>query len=93
MAAPTEAAFGDALEVDDAISKEFGNDYATSIFSDTTSVSSSIKDYTYENGRRYHAYKVGKYLLPNDEDEQGRMDVRRPFSMFEGILFLELQLT
>lgn len=34
---------------------------------DTTSLKSSIIDYIYENGRRYHRYKEGSYMLPNDE--------------------------
>lgn len=25
------------------------------------------EDYKYENGRRYHAYKEGTWLFPNDE--------------------------
>jgi SAM-dependent methyltransferase len=41
----------------------------------STSVTSSIRDYKYENGRRYHAFREGKYLLPNDEDEQDRLDL------------------
>jgi SAM-dependent methyltransferase len=32
-------------------------------------------NYRYENGRRYHAYRDGKYLLPNDEAEQDRLDL------------------
>lgn len=39
----------------------------------TSSVRSSIFRHKYENGRRYHAYKEGKYFLPNDEPEQDRM--------------------
>ncbi|KAK2807265.1 hypothetical protein FQN50_005553 [Emmonsiellopsis sp. PD_5] len=41
----------------------------------TTSITSSIKHYKYENGRRYHAFKEGEYFLPNDEEEQDRMDL------------------
>jgi SAM-dependent methyltransferase len=37
-------------------------------------VVSSIYNYTYENGRRYHAYGDGRYPLPNDELEQDRLD-------------------
>lgn len=40
----------------------------------SSSVTSSIYNYRYENGRRYHAYRDGKYLLPNDEAEQDRLD-------------------
>jgi trans-aconitate methyltransferase len=32
-------------------------------------------EYKYENGRRYHAYHEGKYVLPNDEQEQDRLDM------------------
>ncbi len=31
------------------------------------SVASSIYDHVVENGRTYHRYKEGKYMLPNDE--------------------------
>ncbi|QMW33970.1 hypothetical protein G4B84_009436 [Aspergillus flavus NRRL3357] len=41
----------------------------------TTSIASSIKDYVYENGRRYHGFREGEYLFPNDETEQARMDM------------------
>lgn len=30
----------------------------------------------FENGRRYHAYRDGEYVLPNDEREQARMDLK-----------------
>ncbi|RYP19993.1 hypothetical protein DL765_003042 [Monosporascus sp. GIB2] len=38
--------------------------------SSTMSVASSIYDHVVENGRTYHRYKEGKYMLPNDESEQ-----------------------
>ena len=34
---------------------------------DSKSVTSSVIEYEYENGRRYHGYKAGSYPLPNDE--------------------------
>lgn len=34
---------------------------------DIASIASTIFDYQYENGRRYHTYRHGKYLLPCDE--------------------------
>ncbi|EEH16613.2 hypothetical protein PABG_06700 [Paracoccidioides brasiliensis Pb03] len=40
-----------------------------------TSISSSTLKYRYENGRRYHGYHSGSYLLPNDEAEQERLDL------------------
>ncbi|KAJ5159748.1 uncharacterized protein N7482_006752 [Penicillium canariense] len=37
------------------------------------SFASSVRDYSYENGRRYHAYRHGQYPFPNDEEEQDRL--------------------
>ncbi|KAI6765901.1 hypothetical protein HG530_006971 [Fusarium avenaceum] len=44
--------------------------------SDTTSLRSSILQYREENGRTYHAYKDGAYVLPNDEIENERLDLQ-----------------
>ncbi|KAF5546673.1 methyltransferase [Fusarium mexicanum] len=44
--------------------------------STTASVSESIFNYRCENGRTYHAYKDGKYVLPNDEKENERLDLQ-----------------
>ncbi|KAH7374701.1 S-adenosyl-L-methionine-dependent methyltransferase [Plectosphaerella cucumerina] len=44
--------------------------------SSTASVSTSIYNYRRENGRTYHAYKDGKYALPNDEQESDRLDLQ-----------------
>ncbi|OQD75097.1 hypothetical protein PENDEC_c008G04625 [Penicillium decumbens] len=41
----------------------------------TTSVTPSALNYQYENGRRYHSYHEGEYFLPNDEQEQDRLDL------------------
>lgn len=41
----------------------------------STSVTSSILNYKYENGRRYHAFREGTYFAPNDDKEQDRMDL------------------
>ncbi|KAK0376848.1 TAM domain methyltransferase [Colletotrichum limetticola] len=40
------------------------------------SLSGSILDYRFENGRTYHRYKDGKYVIPNDEQENDRMDMQ-----------------
>jgi SAM-dependent methyltransferase len=48
-----------------------GSDASTA----STSIVSSIRNYKYENGRRYHAFREGEYVLPNDEKEQDRMDL------------------
>ncbi|KIW72089.1 hypothetical protein PV04_00310 [Phialophora macrospora] len=39
------------------------------------SLRSSVYNYRYENGRRYHSYRAGAYHLPNDEQEQDRLDL------------------
>ncbi|PYH85171.1 methyltransferase [Aspergillus uvarum CBS 121591] len=41
----------------------------------TSSLASSAMNYAYENGRRYHSYHEGEYVLPNDEQEQDRLDL------------------
>jgi len=47
-----------------------------SIYTTSTSVRSSVYDFVMENGRTYHAYREGKYELPNDEREQDRLDLQ-----------------
>jgi hypothetical protein len=42
----------------------------------TMSLASSAKEFIYENGRRYHAYRAGAYNFPNDEAEQDREDLK-----------------
>ncbi|KAI5856130.1 S-adenosyl-L-methionine-dependent methyltransferase [Tricharina praecox] len=51
------------------------SDYSSTLEGSTDSITSSIVDYVYENGRRYHRFREGKYLLPNDEKEQDRLDM------------------
>ena len=41
----------------------------------TASIRSSIFAYEEEHGRTYRAYHAGKYMMPNDEGEQERLDV------------------
>ncbi|KAL2000170.1 hypothetical protein VTN02DRAFT_3469 [Thermoascus thermophilus] len=49
--------------------------YYSDADSDLTSLASSVTNYVYENGRRYHAYRAGKYVLPNDDTEKDRLDL------------------
>ncbi|KAK2744822.1 hypothetical protein FQN57_004146 [Myotisia sp. PD_48] len=58
--------------------------------STTASLTSSVMKYQYENGRRYHRYQEGRYLLPNDEKEQHHMDILE--HMFKLILSGKLYL-
>ncbi|KAK2813779.1 hypothetical protein FQN50_000177 [Emmonsiellopsis sp. PD_5] len=69
------AAADPIIEIEDRASDTDSLSGSVTDASYTTSVTSSIKNYVYENGRRYHAFKEGEYLLPNDEDEQERMDI------------------
>ncbi|KAM0550592.1 hypothetical protein ACHAPJ_008850 [Fusarium lateritium] len=43
---------------------------------DTSSLSSSVRDYQFENSRRYHKFKEGLYQFPNDLPEQEREDMK-----------------
>ncbi|KAN0092228.1 S-adenosyl-L-methionine-dependent methyltransferase [Hyaloscypha variabilis] len=58
-----------------------GDDEDAGYYTDTastvsTSVSSSVRDYAFENGRRYHKFREGTYQFPNDEPEQAREDMK-----------------
>ncbi|KAF5646830.1 hypothetical protein F52700_1738 [Fusarium sp. NRRL 52700] len=54
---------------------DFDPDDASSLRSSSTSINSSILQHSYQNGRRYHRYRHGRYPLPNDEAEQNREDM------------------
>ncbi|KAH6884116.1 S-adenosyl-L-methionine-dependent methyltransferase [Thelonectria olida] len=66
------------IEVDDA-SRRDDSDADSTIESQisvyTASLTSSVVDYPYEHGRRYHAFRGGSYILPNDETEMDRLDL------------------
>ncbi|KAK0127882.1 hypothetical protein ONS96_007382 [Cadophora gregata f. sp. sojae] len=69
-----------ALSVDTSEQgSERDNDSAlgdASLYTASTSVRSSVFQFVQENGRTYHAYREGKYYLPNDEMEQDRLDLQ-----------------
>ncbi|TGZ82104.1 S-adenosyl-L-methionine-dependent methyltransferase [Ascodesmis nigricans] len=46
-----------------------------SVASSTQSLTGSIMEHVYENGRRYHLKSKEQYLLPSDETEQDRLDM------------------
>jgi len=55
------------------------SDYGSDIDRHSTrslSVSSSTRNYAFENGRRYHKFREGRYVFPNDESEQDREDMK-----------------
>ncbi|KAK3694257.1 S-adenosyl-L-methionine-dependent methyltransferase, partial [Podospora appendiculata] len=51
----------------------YETDNATSA---STSLAESIRDYVFENGRRYHRFREGRYNFPNDDIEQQREDMK-----------------
>ncbi|KAI9669165.1 MAG: hypothetical protein M1829_005166 [Trizodia sp. TS-e1964] len=57
--------------------------------SETTSMTSSITKYRFENGRRYHAYKDGEYWGPNDEKQSEQLDINHHIYLllYDGKLF------
>ncbi|KAI9888813.1 MAG: hypothetical protein M1814_006267 [Vezdaea aestivalis] len=66
---------GNTLEVDhsDGSDSTYGDSDGESY---TTSIASSMLKYREENGRTYHIYKDGSYILPNDETENDRLDLQ-----------------
>ncbi|MCJ1396547.1 hypothetical protein MMC18_009438 [Xylographa bjoerkii] len=65
--------FGRTLDVD---SSDTDSALGSDTSSLTTSISSSVTDYRFEHGRRYHAFHDGAYYLPNDEIETDRLDLQ-----------------
>ncbi|KAK4199611.1 S-adenosyl-L-methionine-dependent methyltransferase [Triangularia verruculosa] len=54
----------------------------------STSLAESVRDYIYENGRRYHKFREGRYNFPNDDVEQQREDMKHQMvKMLCGRLF------
>ncbi|KAF1995050.1 S-adenosyl-L-methionine-dependent methyltransferase [Amniculicola lignicola CBS 123094] len=70
-----ESSSGPSLEIDTDNDRDsaFGGDNQSSY---TMSVTDSVYNYKYENGRRYHSYAEGKYPVPNDEIEKDRLDLQ-----------------
>ncbi|KAF4954314.1 hypothetical protein FGADI_5337 [Fusarium gaditjirri] len=68
------------IQIQDAIAAGDDDDADSSIGEEVepsvVSISSSILAYRQENGRSYHALSSGKYVLPNDEAENERLDLQ-----------------
>ncbi|KAL8416971.1 hypothetical protein RB596_007192 [Gaeumannomyces avenae] len=62
----------DEDEVSAPISVHSDGGYDSEGGSGSESMSSSIMDFVYENGRRYHRFREGQYNFPNDKVEQER---------------------
>ncbi|KAK4660206.1 hypothetical protein QC762_117040 [Podospora pseudocomata] len=59
----------DDLGTDDG----YGSDTNTTA---STSLADSVREFIYENGRRYHKFREGMYNFPNDDVEQQREDMK-----------------
>ncbi|OCL11725.1 S-adenosyl-L-methionine-dependent methyltransferase [Glonium stellatum] len=77
--ADADSGFSDITNVEvaddsssDAGDSALGEDIANS----TISLHSSLYEGVSENGRRYHKYKEGKYVLPSDDAESDRLDLQ-----------------
>lgn len=67
------------IELDSSSAYDSASDagYETdSIGSSSTSLASSVRNYAFENGRRYHRFREGAYNFPNDDAEQEREDMK-----------------
>lgn len=73
------------MQIDDDADSALGDDFSTY----SASLASSVVNYRYENGRRYHGYRDGSYMVPNDEAEQERLDLLHHLfrMMLDGALF------
>ncbi|KAK0721631.1 S-adenosyl-L-methionine-dependent methyltransferase [Lasiosphaeria miniovina] len=83
----------DVIEAEDGLVEEdefLAEGWDASSSNASTSVTSSVYQHAYENGRRYHAYKHGRYPIPNDDLEQSREDMKHAMMMelTDGKLFL-----
>ncbi|EAQ87347.1 predicted protein [Chaetomium globosum CBS 148.51] len=61
----------ETIEVDASLENDL--DDAAGGSSYATSLASSVLDYPFEHGRRYHAFRAGRYSRPNDEQEMERL--------------------
>ncbi|KAI5792664.1 methyltransferase [Pyronema domesticum] len=94
MASAPSASLGTHLEVDPSVLVDLdvdSYDSSSAFVSSTQSLSSSVDQYFFENGRRYHSYYgTEKNHMPTDEKEQDRLDMHHEImlQMLEGKLHL-----
>jgi hypothetical protein len=66
----------DEIEIDFSDSVTDPGYETDTIGSASSSLASSVRNYMFENGRRYHRFREGVYNFPNDETEQDREDMK-----------------
>ncbi|KAL3298919.1 methyltransferase [Colletotrichum asianum] len=64
------------LVPDDEIRNDDSEADLQSLYSEVTSLRTSILENRIENGRSYHTYKDGKHAWPNDAEENERLDMQ-----------------
>ncbi|CAK7274960.1 hypothetical protein SEPCBS57363_006432 [Sporothrix epigloea] len=69
---PTTA--GETVDAD--VFNDTDSAVGTEDFTSLISLSDSIREFRIENGRTYHSLSAGKYWCPNDELENGRLDLQ-----------------
>ncbi|KAL1991242.1 hypothetical protein VTN49DRAFT_5746 [Thermomyces lanuginosus] len=74
---PTATTTNNTVPVSVEVDTSYENDssYGDELSSYSESLTSSVLEYRHENGRRYHGFRDGSYLLPNDEQENDRLDM------------------
>jgi hypothetical protein len=73
LAQAEETIVADSDEYNSTDDAGYGSDNMSSA---STSIGSSVRDYMFENGRRYHSFRAGAYNFPNDDVEQEREDMK-----------------
>lgn len=76
LAQAEESIIADSLGSDARYQETDGGYDSDGFSSASTSAESSVRDYMYENGRRYHRFREGSYNFPNDDVEQEREDMK-----------------
>ena len=70
------------IEADEAGALDEEDGYITDGASTgSTSITSSIRAHTFEDGIRYHKFHDGQYAFPNDETEQNRDDMKHTMTL------------
>ncbi|CZR69130.1 uncharacterized protein PAC_19030 [Phialocephala subalpina] len=64
-----------SIDIDNGVGISDAGYETDSVRTASTSLASSVRDYVFENGRRYHKFREGSYNFPNDESEQDREDM------------------
>ncbi|KAE9377506.1 UMTA methyltransferase [Stipitochalara longipes BDJ] len=70
------------IEADEAdFDEDDGGYISDQLSSSSTSLASSIRAHTFEDGIRYHKFHDGSYAFPNDETEQNRDDMKHAMTL------------